>query len=137
MAYKTVCASCGKQGQFSQARGHRLKDYSCRCGGLLKRIGWQEMYRLRAGTPTAAEAAVLLLLETNNPAIQWGDSRLLHDVATRIGLPHEGPNTEKRVLDLIEKTNSGLLIKDYVSHPARGLSRVRRYSLPTSVASTN
>ena len=88
---------------------------------------------MRSGRPTAAEAAAQLLRASGNPAIQWGDSALLHAVAKSLGLDAEGAKTEARVLDKIERTHAGVLVKSYVSHPVRGAGRVRKYSLPESV----
>lgn len=64
------------------------------------------------------------------PAIGWGDSNLLHQVATALGLEHNGPDTERLVLQRIERHHSGILIKSYTSFPERGLGRVRIFWLP-------
>ncbi|BBQ02865.1 hypothetical protein BSFA1_79930 (plasmid) [Burkholderia sp. SFA1] len=53
MAYQIECRSCGENGSFPQKRGMRLASYTCRCGGELRRIGWQEMYRRRAQSAAA------------------------------------------------------------------------------------
>ena len=136
MSYQTVCKACGAESRIAQKRGLRMHDYQCVCGGPLRRVGWQEMYRLRSGVPTAAEAAAQLLRETQNTAIGWGDSVLLHAVAQRIGVPAEGPRTEKVILDKIAMTYPGALVKGYTSLPSRGLARVRRFSLPESLSPT-
>ena len=129
MAYWVRCTSCGTESRSgSQRHGERLSDYRCVCGGTLQRIGWQEMYRKRSGIPTAAQAAADILREAEQPAIGWGDAGLLHAVAQRIGLAHEGPATERRVLSRIEQSYAGVLIKSCVSYPGR--PRVRRYWLP-------
>ena len=130
MAYKVKCLSCGVHAQIAQARGLKMSDFRCECGGTFRRIGWQEMYRQRLGAPSAAEAAAAILRETGNTGIGWGDSRLLHAVAERIGLPSNGPSTEKLVLGKIDRTHRGVLVKGFTSYPEPGLGRVRRYSLP-------
>lgn len=107
-----------------------MSDYRCVCGGDLRRQGWQEMYRQRSGQPSAAEAAAQILRETGNQAIGWGDAWLLHEVARRIGVVSEGPKPEKAILDRIERTYKGALLKRYATYPSRGLSRVRQYALP-------
>lgn len=107
-----------------------MRDYRCGCGGRLRRIGWQEMYRKRSGLPSAAEAAASILRETGNTAIGWGDSSLLHAVAERLGLPHDGPATEKTVLKRIGRSYAGVLVKEYAAYPDRRLGRVCRYALP-------
>jgi hypothetical protein len=132
MAYKVECLSCGNPTQIPQARGLKMSSLRCSCGGQFRRIGWQEMYRRRSGSESAAQAAAAILRETNNPGIGWGDSRLLHAVASRLGLPPNGPFTEKLVLEKIERSHQGVLIKGYVSYPERGLGRVRHYTLPVS-----
>jgi hypothetical protein len=131
MAYWVRCKSCGTESRNgSQRHGERLSDYRCVCGGALKRIGWQEMYRKQGGIPSAAQAAAAILRETEQPAIGWGDSGLLHAVAKRIGFDHEGPKTEQRVLSKLEQSYAGVLVKGYASYPGRGRARVRRYWLP-------
>lgn len=137
MAYEVACKSCGKNhGRVAgtQNRGARLKDFRCLCGGELRRIGWQEMYRNSGRAPkTAAQFAAEHLRATGNPAIGYGDSGLLHQVAELIGLPHEGIKTEKKVLDRIERSHVGVLKKRIIGLAGRGLGRVRQYWLPESV----
>ena len=57
----------------------------------MKRIGCDEMARV------AREH----LIETDNPAVMYGDIALLHQIAERAGLPNEGAKTEQRVLNLL------------------------------------
>lgn len=133
MAYKVECLSCGDHGQVPQNRCLKLADHRCKCGGKLRRIGWQEMQREHRGLPSAGEAAAVVLRETGNTGIGWGDAHLLHAVAARLGLPPDGPHTEKAVLERIERSYRGVLVKGYHAYPSRGLSRVRRYTLPEYV----
>lgn len=66
----------------------------------------------------AADATVKVLRETDNPAVMAGDSFLLHTIATEMGWPHDCWLTEKRVLDAIDRSNAGQLVK--------GISRSNR-----------
>lgn len=134
MAYRVVCKACGTESRIAQARGVRMADYACACGGRLRRIGWQEMYRAYGRMETAAQAAVAVLRDSGNPAIGWGDSGLLHAVAERLGMPHEGLATERKVLDRIERSHAGVLIKRYKTYSGRGLSRLREYIHPEDIA---
>lgn len=56
------------------------------------------------------EAAIAVLKETDNPAIMWGDIRLLHMVAEKLGWEHEGPKTTDRVMSALS-ASPGQLIK--------------------------
>lgn len=62
--------------------------------------------------------AVDVLRETDNPAVGFGDSGLLHEIAEAAGWPHEGPDTERRVLNALDKTR-GELKKRYFKHRGR------------------
>lgn len=134
MAYEVACKACGKNlGRVAgtQDRGARLKDFRCHCGGELRRIGWQEMYRNSGRAPkTASQIAAEHLRASGNPAVGYGDAGLLHQIAELIGLPHEGQKTEKKVLDRIERSHHGVLEKRSASYPGRGLGKVRQYWLP-------
>lgn len=77
----------------------------------------------RGSGAQAAALAAVILRETDNPAIGYGDSGLLHLVCGRLGWPHEGWFTEKRVLDAIDRSYKGHLIKRYFS-AAKGTGRV-------------
>ena len=55
------------------------------------------------------DAAVDVLKETDNPAVMWGDSGLLHLIAERAGLPHQSWLTEGRVLNALSKTPGELI----------------------------
>lgn len=108
-----------------------MKDYACKCGGKLRRIGWQEMYRDSGRAPkTAAQVAAEHLRATGNPAVGWGDAHLLHEIGAKLGLAPEGPKTEQKVLDRIERSHKGVLEKRFVGFPERGLGRVRQFWLP-------
>lgn len=54
------------------------------------------------------DAAVEVLKETGNPHVMWGDVHLLHEIAERAGIPHQGPRTQRRVLDALSKTSGKL-----------------------------
>lgn len=58
------------------------------------------------------DCAVEILRETDNPAVGYGDSYLLHDIAERAGKPHRGWRTEKAILDALSRT-PGILEKRY------------------------
>ena len=77
----------------------------------------------------AAEVAASVLREHELPAVGWGDSWLLHEIATRLGVPHEGPRTEMRVLNRIDRSNHGTFLKQIVAFPEPGLGRTRRFVL--------
>lgn len=127
MGYLVRCRICGDEGQMTQRRGVKLKDYLCTCGG--------ELHRARLGATTAAMVAADLLKETGNPAIGWGDSGLLHMVADKLGLPSEGYATEKKILDRIERSYQGVLIKRWKSYGGgKGVGRLREYALPEVLA---
>ena len=62
------------------------------------------------------DAAVLVLRETDNAAVMWGDSRLLHLIAERYGIParpgrsiHEAWRTETRILGALARTPGELV----------------------------
>lgn len=50
------------------------------------------------------ETAVEHLAETGNPAVGWGDSVLLHEIAAKAGLKPNGPATERRVLNALGRS---------------------------------
>ena len=77
----------------------------------------------------ASQAAAELLKELALPSIGWGDSNLLHILAERLGMPHEGSLTERKVLNRIDRSNRGEFYKAYVGYPERGLSKTRRFTL--------
>ncbi len=82
----------------------------------------------------AWEAAVQILRETKNPAVMWGDAGLLHDIAERMGWPHDAWKTEKRVLDALT-ANPGILIrKKTMCHtgPGNRERAVRIFRLPNN-----
>ncbi|HAK87666.1 MAG: hypothetical protein A2X55_09090 [Nitrospirae bacterium GWB2_47_37] len=61
------------------------------------------------------DCAEEVLRETDNPAVGFGDSGLLHRVAERAGLPHEAWKTEERVLNALSRTPGNLVLKYYRS----------------------
>ena len=77
----------------------------------------------------AWEAAVAVLRETDNPAVMWGDSRLLHAIADRacLATAQRGPRTERSVLNLLS-SQPGVLVARKVRGP-RGHA-VRIFYLP-------
>jgi hypothetical protein len=79
---------------------------------------------------TPAEIAVAVLKATGNPAVGVGDGGLLHMIAEKLGMPHEGFRTEKKVLDRIDRTNRDDLIKAFTCWPSVGMSRCRQFWLP-------
>lgn len=75
------------------------------------------------------DAAVLVLLETDNPAVMWGDEGLLHLIASRAGLRTRGRawKTSDAVLDNLTR-QPGILVS---GHTLLGNGRrVRIFWLP-------
>lgn len=71
------------------------------------------------------DAAVWWLRKTNNPAVGWGDSYLLHEIAKLMGWAPNSWRTEKRVLNALTKTPG-----DMVPAFVRYHRRVRNFWLP-------
>lgn len=71
-------------------------------------------------------AAVEVLRETNNPAVMWGDTVLLHQIAERAGIKHNGWVTETRVLNALS-ARPGILVPGF-TYTGRG-RRVRIFRL--------
>jgi hypothetical protein len=65
----------------------------------------------------ACDAAYAILIETDNPSVMYGDEWLCHEIAERLGWPHEGPATSRRVLRALAKT-PGRLEKGLVRMPS-------------------
>lgn len=80
----------------------------------------------------ACDAAIAILIETNNPSVMYGDETLCHLIAERLGWEHEGPATSRRLLRALSKT-PGPLVKSFCRMPsdccARG-QRVLHFELP-------
>jgi len=55
------------------------------------------------------------LRDTGNPGVISGDANLLHEIAEKLGWKHDSWRTEQRVLDAIDRTNRGELIKKFSS----------------------
>jgi hypothetical protein len=75
------------------------------------------------------DAAVLVLLETDNPAVTWGDEGLLHMIAERAELRSCGRawRTSDRVLANLSRCHDGLV----AGHTSLGNGRrVRIFWLP-------
>lgn len=77
------------------------------------------------------DAAVQVLRETDNPAVMWGDSGLLHAIAERMGWKHEGPRTEERVLNALSRTPGELIPR--MTRSAYRNRIVRIFRLPEDV----
>lgn len=60
------------------------------------------------------EAAIMVLLDTGNPSVMWGDSGLLHAIADRLGRPHNAWATEARILSALSRA-PGILRKRYAA----------------------
>jgi len=77
------------------------------------------------------EAAVLVLRETDNPAVMWGDEGLCHMIADRAGIRMcgQGPFTSNAVLKNLSQC-PGELIPGYTSAGNGVRSRVRIFWLP-------
>jgi len=65
-----------------------------------------------------------VLRETDNPAVGYGDAGLLHLIAERAGVPHNGPKTEARILNALSKTPGVFAIRYFKTR--RGVGRVFR-----------
>ena len=80
----------------------------------------------------ACDAAIQVLIETDNPSVMYGDEWLCHQIAERLGWEHAGPATSRRVLRALAKT-PGRLVKGLVRMPgdccARGQSTLH-FELP-------
>ncbi len=76
------------------------------------------------------EAAVLVLRETNNPAVMWGDSGLLHMIADRAELRSHSKawKTEAAVLRNLSR-DPGELVAAHTTI-IRGNRKVRIFYLP-------
>lgn len=72
------------------------------------------------------DAAVEVLRETDNPRVTWGDERLLHMIADRLGWEHDCGRTSARVLAALSKT-PGPLVRLQVKC---GRHWVRSFQLP-------
>ena len=64
----------------------------------------------------AWEAAFDVLLETDNPAVMWGDGGLLHMIAKRMGWPAMAWETEDRVMAALNRS-PGRLVKGKTQLP--------------------
>lgn len=81
---------------------------------------------------TTAEAAVLVLRETDNPAVMWGDEGLLHRIAERAGLRVKGLawRTSDAVLNNLSRS-PGQMVPGYTLGRASNRDRaVRIFWLP-------
>lgn len=52
----------------------------------------------------AWEAAVEVLINTDNPAVMWGDEGLLHLIAERLGWEHRAWETSNRVMRALNRS---------------------------------
>jgi hypothetical protein len=75
----------------------------------------------------AAECAVEILRETGNPALMGGDTGLVHLIVERAGMEHRSIETQKMLLDAIDRSNRGHLIRGMVR---QGKTRTRIFWLP-------
>lgn len=76
---------------------------------------------------TVAQHAVDVLRETNNPGVCYRDDGLIHLIAARAGIPHEGWRTCRKVMNAIERSNRGELEKRFtLGHRCI----MRMYALP-------
>lgn len=78
------------------------------------------------------EAAVLVLRETGNPAVMWGDEGLLHMIADRAGLRTAGRSwrTSDAVLSNLSRCPGELVACTTLTGRGR---RVRIFRLPECV----
>lgn len=81
------------------------------------------------------DAAVEVLRETDNPAVMWGDTHLLHQIADRAGIKsaQRGGLTERRVLAALAR-QPGILVKRYTqAHVAPQTRTVLVFRLPETI----
>lgn len=79
----------------------------------------------------AWEAAIIVMRDTGNLSVRWGDEKLLHMIADKLGWPHESRKTSERVLRALAKTPGKLRF----GHTRAGNNRlVRIFWLPESLA---
>lgn len=62
-----------------------------------------------------AEAAAVVLRETGNPSITFGDEILCHMIADKLGWDHDGPNTTRKIIKNL-RVSPGELVRT----PIRG-----------------
>jgi hypothetical protein len=63
---------------------------------------------------TVAAVAAAHLRETDNPSVMTGDALLLHEIARRAGVKEDGPATQSRVMNAIQRSNRGEFVLGYV-----------------------
>lgn len=74
--------------------------------------------------------AIDVLIATDNPAVMWGDTGLLHMIASAAGIKSEGPKTPPRILAALSKT-PGRLVKGLTANPSKwGPPNVLIFRLP-------
>lgn len=71
------------------------------------------------------EAAIEVLRETENDAVMWGDSVLLHMISERAGRGHKGWRTETLILNALDRA-PGPFTKKYTRVGRNRLVRVFR-----------
>lgn len=78
------------------------------------------------------EAAALVLRETNNPAVMWGDEGLLHMIADRaeLKMASHGPFTSNAVLANLARSPGELVPGLTYSGPSARGRLVRIFYLP-------
>lgn len=75
---------------------------------LAKAINEADRWIAKQSKPTIAEAAIAVLLETNNPGVRWGDCSLLDSIARRakIWRDDEYPlNRHRRILAALGRSS--------------------------------
>lgn len=72
------------------------------------------------------DAAVLVLRETGDPAVMWGDTHLLRMIAERAGLTDNGWKTERLVLNNLSRCPGILISKHTISGGHERLVRIFR-----------
>ena len=82
------------------------------------------------------DAAVLVLRETDNPAVMWGDEGLLHLIAQRAGLRVSGLawRTSLAVLNNLAKCPGDLVAKQTRAHSGGRERWVRIFYLPETAS---
>lgn len=71
------------------------------------------------------DAAELVLRETGNPAVMWGDDGLLHHIAKKAGIASNGPRTADNVIAALSR-QPGNLVPGFTPGPAGMKSRMVR-----------
>jgi hypothetical protein len=115
-----VCEDCGHSYALQPTVPYPIgggvysssKDWCPKCGGFPNPKFGCEAHRPKK--LRVCDAALLVLEETGNPAVMWGDRVLLHQIANRAGLKRrkQAWQTENAVLSALSR-QPGKLVPGY------------------------